>query len=220
MTRQEEILQRLEEKITRLEEKITPIAESATSVKELKEELAPRVSEAVQALIVELADVEADFQLDKLLHLIKKIMRNIDNFETALDLLHNFIDFSANAEPLLKITVPQIIAYLDELERKNVFKMLSTGLNAIKGITEKYTPEEIEQMAEGLGKLIESLGNLTDPRALVLLENASRLPLQVHMEDAEPAGLLTMVRAMKDPEVRQGLGVLLELTRGLAVLKT
>ncbi len=52
MTNEEKILERLE----RLEEKITPIAESAASIKELKEELTPRLNEGVQALIVGLAD--------------------------------------------------------------------------------------------------------------------------------------------------------------------
>jgi hypothetical protein len=50
------------------------VADSARSVQELKEQLAPRVNEAVQALIVELADVEADFQLEDLTFFIKKLM--------------------------------------------------------------------------------------------------------------------------------------------------
>ncbi|WP_022669195.1 DUF1641 domain-containing protein [Desulfospira joergensenii] len=219
MSNEEQILERIEERITRLEEKITPIAESAASIKELKQELTPRVNEAVQALIRELADVEADFQLDDLLHLVKKAMRNMDNFGKSLDMLHNFIDFAINAEPLMKITVPKIIAFMDELEQKNLFKMLNISLDVLKNIFEKYTPEEIEQMARGLEKLGPALGNLTDPKAVTLLENASKLPSQIHMENAEPAGLITLIKAANDPDIRQGLGVALELTRGLAVLK-
>ncbi len=67
MTNEEKILEHLE----RLEEKITPISESAASIKELKLELAPRVHEAVQYLIGELADIEAEFQLEDLIFLCK-----------------------------------------------------------------------------------------------------------------------------------------------------
>jgi hypothetical protein len=59
MTTEQMILDRLD----RLETQIAPLAASAKALGELREELAPRVNEAVQALIVELADVEADFQI-------------------------------------------------------------------------------------------------------------------------------------------------------------
>ncbi len=215
MTNEEKILERLE----RIEAKITPIAESAAAIKELKEELAPRVNEGVQALIMELADVEADFQLEKLIALIKKAMRNIDNFSFAMDLLHNFMDLAINAEPLLKSTVPQFISFLDELEQKNVFKILITTLDVLKDITRKYTPEQIEQICQGLGKLADSLGNLTDPNAIDLFEKASKIPAGIHLENSKPAGPVSMLLAMNDQEIRQGMGVLLELTKGLSTLK-
>jgi hypothetical protein len=47
--------------------------------------VAPRVNEAVQALIVELADVEADFQLEDLVYFIKKLMRNVKNITFLLE---------------------------------------------------------------------------------------------------------------------------------------
>jgi uncharacterized protein YjgD (DUF1641 family) len=215
MKNEEKILERLE----RLEEKITPIAESAASIKELKEELAPRVNEAVQALIVELADVEADFQLEKLVYLCKKVMRNMDNFSFALDMLHNFIDLAGNAEPLLKSTVPQVISFLDDLEQKNVFKILVTGLTVLKDIANKYTSEEIDQICQGLGKLVDSLSNLTDPKAVDLFEKASKMPAAIRLEDSKPTGPVSMLMAMNDQEIKQGLGVLLELTKGLSTLK-
>jgi len=215
MTNEEKILERLE----RLEEKITPIAESAASIKELRGELAPRVNEAVQALIVGLADVEADFQLEKLIYLCKKVMRNMDNFSFALDMLHSFIDMAVNAEPLLKSTVPQIISFLDDLEQKHVFKMLSIVLDVIKNITNKYTPEEIEQISQGLGKLVDSLANLTDPKAVDMLEKASKIPAAISLEESKPAGPFSMLMAMNDQDIKQGLGVLLELTKGLSTLK-
>jgi len=68
MTQEALILERLD----RLEAQIAPVAESARSMRELKEELTPRVSEAVQALIVGLADIESDFQLEDLTFLLKK----------------------------------------------------------------------------------------------------------------------------------------------------
>ena len=161
------ILDRLE----RLEQAIAPVTDSAKSVKELKEQLAPRVNEAVQALIVELADVEADFQLEDLTFFIKKLMRNIKNLTLALELLKNLIDFALAVEPLLKTTVPHVINTFDEMERKGL------------------------------------LGLFTN------------VPAKVDLSQAQEVGLFGMLQAMREKEVRQGLGVLLELTRGLSAVK-
>ena len=114
MNNEQAILERLDA----IDEKVRPLAESAISIKELKEELAPRVEEAVKALIIELQDVEADFQLEDLIFLIKKTMRNVRNFTFALEQLQNLVDFALTAEPLLKESVPQWIASLDQIGTK------------------------------------------------------------------------------------------------------
>lgn len=159
------------ERLDRLEQKIDPVADSAKSIKELREQLAPRVNEAVKALIIALADLESDFQLEDLVFLIKKVMRNIKNLTFALEQLKNLIDFARAVEPLLKSTVPQIIQTFDELEQKGVLRVF------------------------------------TD------------LPAKLDFSQAEDVGPFGMLRAASDKEVQTGLGVLLELTRGLSALK-
>ena len=161
------ILERLE----RLERAIAPVTDSANSVKELKEQLAPRVNEAVQALIVELADVEADFQLEDLTFFIKKLMRNVKNFTFLLEQLKNLIDFAQAVEPLLKTTVPHVISAFDELEQKG------------------------------------------------LLGLVTKVPGKVDLSQAQEVGIFGMLQALREKEIRQGLGVLLELTRGLSAVK-
>ena len=161
------ILERLE----RLEQAIAPVTDSAKSVKELKEQLTPRVNEAVQALIVELADVEADFQLEDLTFFIKKLMRNVKNLTFLLEQLKNLIDFAQAVEPLLKTTVPHIISAFDQLEQKGLLRIVT------------------------------------------------QFPAKVDLSRAEEVGLFGMLQALREKEIRQGLGVLLELTRGLSAVK-
>lgn len=215
MTKEDLILDRLD----RLEAQIAPLAASAKSIAELREELAPRVNEAVQALIVELADVEADFQLEDLIFLIKKMMRNIRNLNFVLDQMKNLIDFALTAEPLLKASVPQVIAYLDELEQQGVLRLLGTSIEVLRRVGAAYSPDDLQRVAEGLVRLAGILKKLTAPEALDLLDRSADLPSRVNVAGAQAIGPWGMLRGMGDPQVQQGLGVLLELTRGLSVLK-
>jgi len=215
MNHEEIILNRLD----RLEQEIAPLADSARSISELRDELTPRINEAVKALIVELADIEADFQLEDLLFLIKKAMRNVRNLTYSIDQLKNFIDFVLTAEPLLKSTVPQMIFYMDDLEQKGVFNLLNSSLNIVKKVAETYTAEDITQIGDGLVRLLGIVKKLTVPEALALLERAAEVPSRVDLSRAKPAGAWGILWAMGNPEVKDGLGVLLELTKGLSSLK-
>jgi len=215
MSNEELILDRLD----RLEQEIAPMADSARSILELREDLAPRVNEAVKALIEELADVEADFQLEDLLFLIKSAMRNVRNLNFLLDQLKNLIDLALTAEPLLKSTVPQIIYYLDELEQRGVFRLARTSLEVVKKIGETYTSEEMEQIGDGLVKLLGVAKKLTAPEAITLIDHAAELPAKIDLSKAKEVGPCGMFWAMGTKEAKEGLGVLLELTKGLAALK-
>lgn len=215
MNNEELILERLE----RLENSIAPVASSAVALEELRDELSPRINEAVQALIVQLADVESDFLLEDLLFLIKNAMRNVNNFSFALDQMKNIIDFVENAEPLMKATVPQIIFYLSELEQKGVFNMMSAGVETLTKISETYTPDDIDQMSDGLVRLLGIAKKLTDPKALDLLDKAADIPASIDLDRAKPTGAFGMMWAMGSSEAKEGLGVLVELTKALGAMK-
>ncbi len=215
MNNEELILKRLDH----LEDEIAPVAESARSMRELRDELEPRLNEAVQALIVELADVEEDFQVEDLLYLMKKSMRNVRNFTFALDQLKNLIDFALTVEPLLKTTVPEIITYLNGLEQKGIFNLLPVMLKVTEKLGQQYTAEELEQLGGSLVDLLGVMQKLTTPKAMTLLEKTAEIPSKVDLSQAKPVGFWGLMGRMGDSEIKNGMGVLMELTKGLATLK-
>jgi uncharacterized protein YjgD (DUF1641 family) len=215
MSQETELMERMD----RLESQITPLVDTANALGELRKELAPRVNEAVHALIVELADVAPHFQLEDLVHLLKNIMRNIGTLNFTLDQLKNLIDFLVIAEPVLKTSVPKIIYYFDELEQKGIFRILTLGLEVLKSIGSVYSPEELQQIGDGLVRLVGMLHKLLAPESLDLLERAAALPGRTDLSGARPVGLLGLMGALSDPRLKVGLGVALELTRGLAALQ-
>jgi len=216
MTTEELIVQRLDH----LESLIQPLTAFSRAAGELREELAPRVNEAVSALIIELADVEADFRMEDLVFLVKKLMRNINNLNFALDQFKNLVDFVLIAEPLLKSSVPQLISHVDHLEQNGVFRLITVGTEVLKKVGSTYSVEDMRQIGDGLVHFIGILKKLTAPAALDLLDRAADLPARVDVSRAQPVGFWGMIGAMGDKEIQQGLGVLMELTKGLATLKT
>jgi uncharacterized protein YjgD (DUF1641 family) len=215
MTNDQAIMQRLD----RLENEIHILTDSARSLRELRDDLTPRVNETVQELIKGLVEIEADFQLEDLTFLLKKILRNTKNMTWSIDQLKNLIDFLRTVEPLLKSTVPQAIAYLDMLEQEGIFQIMASMLGVLQKIAHTYTPHDIDQIGNGLVDLVGVAKKLTAPQALNLLHRAAEIPITVDLSQAREVGPFGMVFALGNNEVKQGMGVLLELTKGLSLLK-
>ncbi len=86
-------------------------------------------------------------------------------------------------------------------------------------IASHYTPEDIDAMGDGFVQMHGMVKKLSNPRLIEFLEKLVDLPLEVHLEEVEPVGPYGLLWRMRRPECRQGLGVMLELTRALGKLK-
>jgi len=207
------------EQLDHLGQEIATLTDSAKALRELRDDLSPRVNETVKVLIEQLAEIEADVQFEDLVALLKNLMRNVRNLGWSVDQLKNLIDFLRTVEPLLKSAVPQAIIYLDKLERQGVFRVVASMMKVLEKIAETYTPEDIEQIENGLVPLVGVAKKLTTPEALNLLDKAAEVPARVDLSQAKAVGPFSMLFALGNSEVKQGMGVVLELTKALSVLK-
>jgi uncharacterized protein YjgD (DUF1641 family) len=207
------------EHLDHLGQEIATLTDSARALRELRDDLSPRVNETVKILIEQLAEIEADVQFEDLVFLFKNMVRNVRNLTWSVDQLKNLIDLLRTVDPLLKSAVPQAITYLDKLEQQGVFRILASMLAVLEKIGETYTVEDIEQIENGLVPLVGVAKKLTTPEALNLLDKAAEVPARVDLSQAKAVGPFSMLFALGNSEVKQGMGVVLELTKALSLLK-
>ncbi|MCG8614955.1 MAG: DUF1641 domain-containing protein [Desulfobacterales bacterium] len=211
MTNEELILAKLE----KLESQIEPLVKSSEKFAELKNDLIPIANHATGLLINELTEVEAGFQLEEFIALLKEAMRNTPNFIFALKAMANIIEFVKDMEPLMKSSVPYFIQFLDEMEQKGVFRIVNSTVDLRKKVAATYTAEDIEVMGDGIVAMLGLFKSLSDPKAIALLEKLSQIPGKVELENAKPVGVLGLASAGFNPEISQGLGVIMELTKAM-----
>ena len=215
MTTEEKILERLD----RIEAQLAPISASAQGLNELKEDLIPLSGQAFRLLIRELEDVESGFQLEDLLALMKRFLRSVKHLQFGLEQLENIVDFVLTIEPLLKSSVPQLINYLDDLEQKGVLRIIQSTLDVRAKVAASYSPEDVDQIGDGLVALLGLAQKLSDPQATAFLQKMAELPSKVDLDKAKPVGPFGMLGALSSKEARKGLGVLMELTKAMGGLK-
>jgi uncharacterized protein YjgD (DUF1641 family) len=215
MTNEELILERLD----RIEARLAPISQTASGVKELRDDLIPLSGQAFRLLIRELEDVESSFQLEDLLTLLKRLLRSVKHITFTLEQLENIVDFVTTIEPLLKSAVPQLINYLDDLEQRGVLRIITSMLDVRAKIAAAYSPEDIDQIGDGAVAALGLAKKLSDPKAKDFLEKIANLPSKIDLAAAKPVGPFGMLGALSSKEAREGLGVLMVLTKAMGELK-
>ena len=215
MTTEEQILERLD----RIEAQLAPISQSASSLQELREDLIPLSGQAFRLVTRELEDIESGFQLEDLMAMVKRTLRSVKHITFTLEQLENMVDFIITIEPLLKSAVPQIINYLDDLEQRGVLRIITSMLDVRAKIAEAYSAEDIDQIGDGAVVALGLAKKLSEPKAAEFLEKFAELPSKVDLAGAKPVGLFGMLGALSSKEARQGLGVLMELTKAMGSLK-
>ena len=215
MTNEELILERLD----RIESQLAPITQTASGIKELREDLIPLSGQAFRLFVRELEDVESSFQLEDLMALLKRSLRSVKHIIFTLEQLENMVDFVTTIEPLLKSAVPQVINYLDDLEQRGVLRIITSMLDVRAKIAAAYSPEDIDQIGDGAVVALGLAKKLSDPKAAKFLEKIAELPTKIDLAGAKPVGPFGMLSALSSKEAREGLGVLMQLTKAMGELK-
>jgi uncharacterized protein YjgD (DUF1641 family) len=215
MTREELILERL----NRMEEQLGVLVKSQRRADELKQDLTPLVGSVFRHMMEELGEVEFGFQLEDLYALMKQGLRSIRSLTYALKQMQNLIDLWQTTEPLLKSTVPNLIDYFDNLERRGVFRTYTAMLEVRAKVAAKYGHDEIAAMGDGFVILLSILKQLSHPEIVRFIGRLMEIPLEIKPEECKPTGPLGVIAGLSGPEAKRGLGVMLELLKGLGRVK-
>ena len=110
-------------------------------------------------------------------------MRNITY---ALEQLEVILNLWHDIEPMLKSTIPNFINYLDNLERKGVFRTYVSMLEVRAKVAAHYSAEEISAMGDSFVLLLSMLKKLSSPEMINFMNRILELPMEIKLEEAKP----------------------------------
>ena len=226
MTNEELILEKLArieerlESLERVEKQLQLYAAPWENLKDLAHDLSFLSEPAVRRLTEELVEVETGFQLEDFFALLKRFLPSLKYLSWSLEQLENLIDWWRDMEPLLKLGVPKLIDYLDELEQKGIFRINGAVLEMYAKIAAHYDAEDIAAMGDGFVMMHGMVKKLSDPVLIQFLEKLTEVPTAIHLDEVKPVSPLGLMWRLHSKECYQGLGVLAELTRALGQLKS
>lgn len=179
---------------------------------ELKNDLSPVMSEVYQLSVRQLDEIEGYVQLEDIIRVTKRLMRNTRNIEQVLDQFESFNDLAREIGPLSDEIFTTTMTRLDEMERKGYFAFLKGGMEIVDKIVANFSEEDVRQLGENIVLILQTVKEMTQPEIMTLLQTSATAMRDE--EVPEKVSMLDIFRQLNDPAVRRGLA------RTLNVLKT
>lgn len=147
-----------------------------------------------------LARIEA--KLDRLVAAEERLSRRVEELG----------DLKADLLPIADGLMATATRELSRMEGAGTLAFAREALGVAERITQSFTPEDVRALGENVVSILTTVRNFTQPDMLDVADRA----VQALREDPEEAeGVFWLLKQMKDPETRRGLGLMLSVLRQL-----
>jgi uncharacterized protein YjgD (DUF1641 family) len=206
----------LHEKIDYLTDQFKAQQRQREAFDELKQDLIPITNHMIKLTIDELEEIGTDFELEDLLVLMKRFLRNTHLWMDLLDRVEATMDLAAEASILGKQAFANTIETLDQLERDGYFAFARGGSYILERIVSEFSEEDVRALGDNIVTILTTVRNMTQPEVLALANNAVESMRGPTTDNGKPPSTLSLLKQLSDPKVRIGLSKMLTLVSSLA----
>jgi uncharacterized protein YjgD (DUF1641 family) len=207
----------LSQKIDALATQVAYLSEQAQIVErqrqersELVRDITPLANEAFSLAVEQLEEVQEYIDLDDLLRLTKRLLRNGRNLEKMLDQLESLADLLETVSPLADDAFGKAVDITAGLEAKGYFTFARGSGHLMDRIVASFNEEDLNQLGDNIGLVIHLVKQLAQTD---ILNFADHTLDEVKTELAKPvdASYRSLIAQLRDPAVRQGLALTLRV---------
>ncbi len=207
-------LDHLTAQLAELNAQLAALRQRQEAWQDLQEEVIPILREMFDVLSSELDDGSANVTMTDALRLGKQVWKNLPQLTSLLDQLVSLYDLTADLQPVTREAVAASIELLDRLERKGYFAFFREALRIVDNIVTNFTPEDVKALADNIVLILNTVKELTQPDIMELLQALADTYREVQEDrDTLDVSALGLLRQMRDPHVRRGLALTMQMLR-------
>lgn len=188
-------------------------------MEDLKDDLYRVGKDLYENAIVELEEVHDHINTGDILHLGKKLLRNVNNLNKAFDQLESTRDFLRDVSPLVRESILDSMKKLDEFDRKGYFQFAKELQKAADNVVTSFTTEDVKNLGDNIVTILNTVKNLTQPDMLQAINNAVSVYKNIDLTVDSKVSLFSLLKEINSPEARRGMAVGLKFLKNLAALE-
>ena len=183
---------------------------------DLKEDLMRVGTDIYSTAVTELEEVSDHIQTGDVLHLGKKLLRNVNTFNKMFDQMESARDFVEDATPLVRESIIDFMAKMDEFDRKGYFRLMKEMENVIDNVVTSFTVEDVRALGDNVVTILNTVKSLTQPDMLNAINNAVSVYKKLDIEIEEKVSYYQLFKRMNTPEMRSGIAYGIKFLKSLA----
>lgn len=210
-------LQELNQKIDALTTQVAYLNEQAHLAErqhqdraELVRDITPLANQAFNLAIRQLEEVQEYIDLNEILRLFKRLLRNGRNLEKMLNQLEGLADLIETASPLADDAFGKAVDLMAGLEARGYFGFTQGGLKLIDNIVTSFSTEDVNRLGDNIVLILNTVKDMTQPEIISFVHN-TLLVAGKEIEKPVDISYLGLVRQMRDPAVRRGMALTLRV---------
>ena len=181
---------------------------------DLRADLTPIVNDLYLVAVEQMAELEPHVQLEDLLNLLKRLARNTRTIERMLDQLESLSDLLQDASPIVNEAVFSLIAQMDAMEQRGYFRLAREGQYVLDNIVAAFGPQDVRQLGDNIVTILTTIKEMTQPEVMTTVQSLAHTVRRVEAQPpAGPTSLWSLLKQMRDPQVRRGLALTMEILR-------
>ncbi len=180
---------------------------------DLAHEMTPVARQAMDSVGAELD--KFDVTADDLTRFARRLAAALPTLERGLAQAEALADLADEATGLAAPTVHALTERLAELEDKGYLDFARSGAGVVDRIVTNFDQDDIEALGDNVVLILETVKEMTQPEIMTMLRRTAHLVNDPGDEPGAPPSLLHLLRDMRDPQVRRGLGRMLAVLRSM-----
>lgn len=183
---------------------------------ELAQEMAPVARSAMELASTELEDLSADVTVDDAVALARTTVRSLPKLHSLLLQLGSLTDLGTELTSLAGAGMSSVSDTLAVAEERGYFVVARHGARMVDRVVSSLDEPDLDAFGESLDAIVATLKQLAQPGPTALLRRSGSA--LAHLDDdaaAPPPSAFDLVRQLRDPQLRRGLGRLLTVLRAV-----
>jgi uncharacterized protein YjgD (DUF1641 family) len=196
----------IHQKLDYLVDKMEDYWQRQEAMQELRNDLVPIANHMIKLSIDELAEIGSEFQLEDLLFLLKRLLRDTHLLVDLVDRVESMADLFDELQPIGNQAFSQAIHALDHLERQGYFTFARAGGRIAERIVTEFSEEDVNALGENIVLILNTIKEMTQPEIMNFVRN-TLLIAEKEVEKPVDTSYRGLLRQIQDPAVRRGLAL-------------
>jgi uncharacterized protein YjgD (DUF1641 family) len=188
-------------------------------MEDLRDDLTRVGKDLYDSAVIELEEVHDHMETADAVHLLKKLLRNVNNINLTLERLENAQDFLQDFTPVSRELFIDTMNRLDELDRKGYFEFIAELARVGDTVVTSFSPEDVRRLGENIVTILQTVKSLSQEDVLRTVNNGLSVYRQLSIDVPEKVSTWQLLRELNTPEMRRGMAYLIRFQKSLVALE-